>query len=106
MTPMGRLGARVVVGAVSVLLVSVGAGQLREVVPGDPLPGITPSEFAEFRLGLDDFTEVETAEDGLGPAFNGTSCAVCHSVPAIGGGGVIVEVRAAYQDDDGKFRGL
>ena len=53
--------------------------------PGDPLPGITPAEFEEFRLGLDDFTEVETAEDGLGPAFNGTSCAACHSVPAIGG---------------------
>ena len=32
--------------------------------------------------------EVETAEEGLGPAFNGTSCAVCHNVPAIGGGGV------------------
>ena len=39
--------------------------------------------------GLDDFTEVETAEEGLGPAFNGTSCAVCHNVPAIGGAGVI-----------------
>ena len=106
MTAMSRLGARAAVGAVAVMLVSVGAGQVRELVPGDPLPGITPIEFAEFRLGLDDFTEVETAEDGLGPAFNGTSCAVCHSVPSIGGSGVIVEVRAATQDDDGKFQGL
>ena len=57
----------------------------RDRVPGDPLPGITPVEFEEFRLGLDDFLEVETAEEGLGPAFNGTSCAVCHNVPAIGG---------------------
>jgi hypothetical protein len=32
-----------------------------------PLPGITATEFSEFRLGLDDFTEVETAEEGLGP---------------------------------------
>src|SRR5436190_22516763 len=78
----------------------------RQVLPGSPLAGITPSEQELFRLGLNDFTEVETAEDGLGPAFNGTSCAVCHSVPAIGGSGVIVEVRAAYQDEDGKFRGL
>ena len=52
---------------------------------GQPLAGITPVEFEEFRLGLDDFLEVETAEEGLGPAFNGTSCAVCHSIPAIGG---------------------
>ena len=74
--------------------------------PGDPLPGITPLEFTEFRLGLDDFTEVETVEDGLGPAFNGTSCAVCHNVPAIGGTSLILETRAAYRDASGEFRAL
>jgi CxxC motif-containing protein (DUF1111 family) len=74
--------------------------------PGAPLPGLTPAEFSEFRLGLDDFVEVESAEEGLGPAFNGASCAVCHSVPAIGGGGVILEVRAGYRNDDGVSRGL
>ncbi len=82
------------------------AGRRATLQPGDPLPGLTPQEFAEFRLGLDDFTEVETAEEGLGPAFNGTSCAVCHSVPAIGGGGVMLETRAGYRDADGAFRGL
>ena len=70
---------------------AVGLGGQTPVRPGHPLPGITAAEFSEFRLGLDDFTEVETPEEGLGPAFNGASCAVCHSVPAIGGGGVIVE---------------
>jgi CxxC motif-containing protein (DUF1111 family) len=74
--------------------------------PGDPLGGLTPREFTEFRLGLDDFTEVETAEEGLGPAFNGTSCAVCHNVPAIGGSGIILETRAGYRDPDGSFRAL
>jgi CxxC motif-containing protein (DUF1111 family) len=74
--------------------------------PGSPLPGLTTLEFAEFRLGLDDLTEVETAEEGLGPAFNGTSCAVCHSVPAIGGGGVILEVRAGYRNETGIAHGL
>jgi CxxC motif-containing protein (DUF1111 family) len=74
--------------------------------PGDPLPGITPVEFTEFRLGLDDFTEVETTEDGLGPAFNATSCAVCHNVPAIGGTSLILETRAAYRDESGAFRAL
>ena len=73
---------------------------------GAPLAGLTPAEFSEFRLGLDDFTEVETAEEGLGPAFNATSCAVCHNLPAIGGGGVILEVRAGYRDGTGEHLGL
>ena len=81
-------------------------GETQAVVVGTPLAGISPVEFSEFRLGLDDFTEVETAEEGLGPAFNGASCAVCHSVPAIGGGGVILEVRAGYRNDAGDARGL
>ena len=76
------------------------------VKPGDPLPGLTAVEFSEFRAGLDDFTEVETVEDGLGPAYNATSCAVCHSVPAIGGSGVVLETRAGYRDEAGAFRGL
>ncbi len=79
------------------------AGQTTRPLPGDPLPGITSGEFEEFRLGVEDFTEVETVEEGLGPAFNGSSCAVCHSVPAIGGAGVVAEVRAARRDEHGEF---
>ena len=71
--------------------------------PGDPLLGVTPVEFEEFRLGLDDFLEVETAEEGLGPAYNGTSCAVCHSVPAIGGTSSIAETRAGRRGPRGEF---
>lgn len=70
---------------------------------GRPLAGLTPVEFEEFRLGLDDFLEVEFAEEGLGPAFNGTSCAACHNVPAIGGGGVMAELRAGRKNADGEF---
>ena len=80
--------------------------QMRTAMPGDPLPGVTPVEFEEFRLGLDDFLEVETAEEGLGPAFNGTSCAVCHSVPAVGGISAIAEVRAARRGPGGEFVAL
>ena len=80
--------------------------QTRSNLPGSPLAEITPAEHELFRLGLDDFTEVETAEDGLGPAFNGNSCAVCHSVPAIGGISTIAEVRGGYRDEDGKFNEL
>jgi len=77
--------------------------QTRGPRPGDPLPGISAADFAEFRLGLDDFLEVETADEGLGPAFNGTSCAVCHNIPAVGGFGTIAEVRAVGRDADGAF---
>ena len=79
------------------------AGQVT-LRPGAPLQGITAPEFERFRVGLDDFLEVETAEEGLGPAYNASSCAVCHNMPAVGGGGVIAEVRAAYRDENGGFR--
>lgn len=87
---------------VSVLLVA----QARTPVPGDPLGGVTPIEFEEFRIGLDDFLEVETADEGLGPAFNGTSCAICHSVPAVGGTSAISEIRAGRRGPRGEFISL
>lgn len=75
-------------------------------LPGSPLAGITAQEHELFRMGLEDFTEVEGAADGLGPAFNGTSCSGCHNVPAIGGTSTITEVRAGYRDEDGTFHEL
>jgi CxxC motif-containing protein (DUF1111 family) len=81
-------------------------GQDRPAKFGDPLPGLLPAEFERFRIGLDDFLEVETAEEGLGPSFNAGSCAVCHNVPAIGGVSLVSEVRAAYRDPDGTIRPL
>jgi CxxC motif-containing protein (DUF1111 family) len=67
------------------------------------VPGLTPREFAEFRAGLMDFLEVESTEEGLGPAFNGTSCAVCHNAPAIGGTSTVLETRVATIDEHGAF---
>ena len=98
---------RLSVAALAVLaLASAILTAQRAPLPGDPLPGITPAEFEEFRLGLDDFLEVETAEEGLGPAFNGASCAVCHNVPAVGGAGTIAEIRAGRRDASGRFHTL
>ena len=73
------------------------------IVTGDPLPGITPTEFSEFRRGLEDFREIEEAEEGLGPLFNGTGCAVCHNVPAIGGSSPMTELRGGFRDAAGRF---
>ena len=99
--PLGAIATAAVVfiGALS-------AAQTPSGQPGGPLPNLTPVEFEEFRLGLADFLEVEATEEGLGPAFNGTSCAVCHNVPAIGGAGIISELRAGRRNADGEFETL
>jgi CxxC motif-containing protein (DUF1111 family) len=100
--------AFVVVGCVALALLAATARTPAQSAAriGDPLPGLTPAEFEEFRLGLEDFLEVETAEEGLGPAFNGASCAVCHSVPAIGGSGTVAEIRAGRRNERGEFETL
>jgi CxxC motif-containing protein (DUF1111 family) len=98
-----RIALWTTTAAVTAILATAQTGG---VSPGDPLPGITPVEFEEFRLGLADFKEVETVEDGLGPAFNGTSCAVCHNIPAVGGIGLVLETRVAYRHDDGSYSGV
>ena len=49
------------------------------------LPGLTEPDLTAFGEGLAEFSEVETVEDGLGPVFNGKSCAECHAVPSVGG---------------------
>ncbi len=73
---------------------------------GDPLPGLSATEFEEFLLGRDDFLEVENAEEGLGPAYNNTSCAGCHNVPAIGGIAPMTTTRAGILDSDGSYRDI
>jgi len=66
---------------------------------GAPLPGVAQnsSDLAHFNNGLLNFQEVETLNPAnspsgpagqLGPLFNNTSCAACHSNPARGGGGL------------------
>src|SRR5262245_11600136 len=108
-TEAQRHRGRIFLISASISLVGLAAAlaaQVRVPVPGDALPGITPAEFQEFRLGLDDFLEVETSDEGLGPAFNATSCAVCHSVPAVGGMSAIAEVRAGKRGPNGEFIAL
>jgi CxxC motif-containing protein (DUF1111 family) len=102
----GRFFAAAVCTGMVVLLTVPTSSQLAVLQPGDPLPGVTPVEFEEFRLGLIDFTEVETADDGLGPAFNATGCSACHNLPAIGGISPMTELRAGRRDADGTFHAL
>lgn len=52
---------------------------------GDPLPGLDNKSLAAFLEGREEFEAQETAEGGIGPIFNNTSCVACHSAGATGG---------------------
>src|SRR5262245_4560754 len=52
---------------------------------GDPLPGLTPAEVAQYEEGFAAFRAHLSDEQGLGPAFNGFRCYLCHRGPALGG---------------------
>ena len=100
--PLAAAGATLL----SLLLVNgLVVAPIAQQVPlaGDPLPGLTPHEFELFSIGLEDFLEVEDAEEGLGPAYNGTSCGGCHNVPAIGGISPVAELRAGMVDANGRY---
>ncbi|HWW59852.1 MAG TPA: di-heme oxidoredictase family protein [Thermoanaerobaculia bacterium] len=53
---------------------------------GDPLAGLTAPQTNAFNDGKTEFSTDEEVDEGLGPVFNGRSCAECHRVPATGGG--------------------
>jgi CxxC motif-containing protein (DUF1111 family) len=71
------------------------AGGTGRSLSGKPLDGLTLDQLKLFRDGKVAFEEVEDEADGLGPTFNDTGCAVCHSAPAVGGASDILETRAA-----------
>lgn len=86
---------QIVSATCAVLFVAAFAWRAASVSPdfGDPIAGLTPAQQALFADGKEDFEEVEEAADGLGPVFNGTSCAECHSSPAVGGTSATFETR-------------
>jgi CxxC motif-containing protein (DUF1111 family) len=75
-------------------LLLCGCKTQQEPKPGEPLQGLTPEQMAQFAHGKKVFQRVFVPEDGLGPLFNGNSCAECHENPAVGGSGDEVEVHA------------
>lgn len=70
---------------------------------GDPLSGLTAAQLARFNAGRAGFEEEEGDADGVGPVFNGRSCAECHSGPATGGSSDVLSTRIGAIDDDGFF---
>ena len=62
---------------------------------GAPLHAVAKSvpDLATFAAGQISFKQIQTVPP-LGPLFNGTTCAGCHSQPSMGGGSLIIsEIR-------------
>jgi CxxC motif-containing protein (DUF1111 family) len=53
--------------------------------PGGPIPGLTTAERAAFERGKLVFKRRFRPSEGLGPFYNATACASCHSTPTMGG---------------------
>ncbi|HEX7317388.1 MAG TPA: di-heme oxidoredictase family protein [Pyrinomonadaceae bacterium] len=68
-----------------------------ECVSGPPVPN------RSFEDNKFIFEEVETADDGLGPTYNDTSCTACHQSPETGGIAQTNELRAGHLNSAGTF---
>jgi CxxC motif-containing protein (DUF1111 family) len=60
---------------------------------GDPFAGLSPALQARFVAGQANFSSPDTPQTGLGPVFNNTPCAACHTAGAVGGGSALLETR-------------
>ena len=77
--------------------------------PNRPPQGLTATELAWFQEGAARFTEVDSvagtqpgaAGVGLGPRFNGNSCAQCHAHPGVGGSSPQVNPQIAMATNYG-----
>lgn len=49
------------------------------------------------------FESTHDTNTGLGPLFNGTSCAMCHASPVTGAASQVTEIRVGHRDDNGNF---
>jgi CxxC motif-containing protein (DUF1111 family) len=81
--------------ALAIVGALVGAACRRPAEPGEPLPGLTAAQRAQFDSGRAVFDSVFSPDQGLGPLFNAEACGECHEDPAPGGTGDEVERHAA-----------
>lgn len=72
------------------VLPGAGSAPLRPLAAetlGGPIPGLTPPQLEAFRRGKEIFVKRFRPSEGLGPLYNATACASCHSTPEVGGSG-------------------
>src|SRR5262245_6143086 len=67
-------------------------GSLPEI-GGFPLDNLSQAQLDDFLAGQAEFLRAFDADTGLGPIFNGTSCAACHVEGGLGGGSAIMVTR-------------
>lgn len=90
------------VGAITLLAGLVGTiGCYGTRVVGNPLDGLTGDQRDGFKKGSAVFAQVFTPTTGLGPLFNGVSCASCHNQPVPGGNGSFTQVNASVLRPNG-----
>jgi CxxC motif-containing protein (DUF1111 family) len=92
--------------SVGFLLTTAQAQQTSNTQLGSPLPGLTSDQLNRFTQGQDAFSTVEGVADGLGPVFNDTACAACHTTtvsgaPVVGGTNGRLETRFGLQTATG-----
>jgi CxxC motif-containing protein (DUF1111 family) len=72
-----------------------------EAGAGRALLDLTKTQAAFFAASADDFAEVESLADGLGPRMNLDSCGGCHIQPALGGSSPNRNPQVAFASKDG-----
>jgi CxxC motif-containing protein (DUF1111 family) len=80
------------VGGLLFLVFAMGPGGSSPTF-GDPFARLSPALQARFVAGQANFSSPDTPQTGLGPVFNNTPCASCHTAGAVGGGSIITETR-------------
>lgn len=89
-------------GAIALLVGLVGTiGCYGARAVGSPLDGLTGDQREGFKMGSAVFAQAFTPKTGLGPLFNGVSCAGCHNQPVSGGNGAFTQVVASVLRPNG-----
>ena len=87
----------IILVAGSLLLTGIASAQVGNVAiqpaMGDPVPGLTASQLDRFVKGRVQFDHILQVNSGLGPTFNDTGCAQCHSLPTPGGSSNVFVTR-------------
>lgn len=81
-----------------------------QVIPqpkmGRAVHGLDAAQLDLFQLGRNQFERNFSIPEGLGPGFNQTSCANCHSSPTVGGSGATSVTRFGYAEKGLPFNPL
>jgi CxxC motif-containing protein (DUF1111 family) len=78
-------GTLLAAGLGCVMIAAQAPGVAYEGGAPQPLDGLSSEELERFEAGGQQFARVHGVADGLGPLFNGRSCAECHASPGPGG---------------------